>query len=77
MQQQLAARFGGLTAFTRAPADGLWEPERHELQRDKIIIFEVLAATLDKSWWKDYRAQLEREFAQESIQILAQAVEKL
>jgi NDP-sugar pyrophosphorylase family protein len=31
IRQQLAAQFGGVTAFTRAPAEGIWAPEAFEL----------------------------------------------
>ncbi|HEY3700181.1 MAG TPA: hypothetical protein VGK97_12655 [Spongiibacteraceae bacterium] len=77
MQTDLAAHFGGLTAFTRVPADGLWEADSKTFHYDKIIIVEVLAEALDRTWWRKYREKLEKEFLQETIQILAQEVQKL
>ena len=77
VKKELADRFGGLTAFTRAPAEGIWEPDPQTLHQEKIIIFEVLTETLDRPWWQQYRRKLEIEFSQDSIQILAQVVEKI
>ncbi len=55
----LADRFGGATAFTRAPADGLWK-QGSTMEKDRILIIEVMVSALDQAWWKDYRNKLER-----------------
>ncbi|WP_332719255.1 hypothetical protein [Pelagibacterium mangrovi] len=64
----LADRFGGATAFTRAPADGLWK-QGSTMEKDRILIIEVMVSDLDQAWWKDYRNKLEREFEQEEVLI--------
>src|SRR5688572_2667763 len=64
----LADRFGGATAFTREPAEGLWK-RAAEIERDRILIIEVLADEIDEVWWHDYRRKLEIEFEQEKILI--------
>jgi hypothetical protein len=46
VRSELIERFGGLTAFTRAPAEGLWE-ENGETARDDIVVFEVMTSELD------------------------------
>jgi hypothetical protein len=74
---ELVEQFGGLTAFTRAPAEGLWEKESGEVDRDSIVIFEVVAESLDRRWWQDYRHRLEQRFEQEAVLIRAQAAERL
>ena len=74
---ELAERFGGLTAFTRAPAEGLWKEDRATTVRDDIVIYEVLADRLERAWWRDYRAALETRFRQEQVIVRAQAVEML
>jgi hypothetical protein len=71
VREELAAAFGGLTAFTRAPAEGLWTTGG-ETARDDIVIFEVMAERLDESWWRAYRAELERRFRQDEIVVRAQ-----
>lgn len=77
LRRELVERFGGLTAFTRAPADGLWESESGALEHDQVVIFEVLAERLDRDWWTQLRARLERQFAQDEVLIRAAAAERL
>ena len=71
VRQQLADRFGGLTAYSRAPAQGLWKDEG-ETHHDDIVVFEVMAAQLDAGWWGEYRRNLEAKFRQREIIIRAQ-----
>jgi hypothetical protein len=47
------------------------------VDRDSIVIFEVMADELDRQWWKAFRAMLERLFDQEEILIRASAVDRL
>ena len=77
VRKALLDRFGGLTAFTRAPAEGLWEASPGEVDRDSIVIFEVIADPLDRAWWAAYRAHLQRLFEQDEIMIRASAAERL
>lgn len=57
----LADRFGGVAAFTRSPAEGLWK-DGNSIQKDQIIIIEVMLETVDDLWWRDYRSWLEAQF---------------
>ena len=76
VRRDLVERFGGLTAFTRSPAEGLWD-EGGGTAHDEIVIFEVMSDTLERGWWADYRARLEESFAQEVILIGAGEVRQL
>ena len=67
----LAERFGGSTAFSRSPAAGLWEDEGGDLQRDDVVLVEVLVDELDPAWWGDYRRTLEQRFRQDAILVRA------
>jgi hypothetical protein len=75
--RELTARFGGLTAYTRAPAEGRWRDGDDGTTRDEIIVYEVMTYPLDPGWWRDYRGELERRFAQDHIVIRAQSVTML
>ena len=66
---ELTDRFDGLTAFTRAPAEGLWEDDKGRVVRDDVIVVEVMSGAPDDSWWMAYKATLARRFAQETILI--------
>ena len=69
---ELTERFGGLTALTRAPAEGLWQDEETRTSRDEIVVYEVMAETLDVDWWQTYRQSLECRFRQERVVVRAQ-----
>ncbi len=76
VREELLRRFGGLTAFTRNPAEGLWEQDG-ERSHDDIVVFEVITDMLDRSWWGKYRAELEKLFEQDVIVVRAREVEQL
>lgn len=76
-RDELVARFGGLTAYARTPADGLWQEDDRHTVRDELIIYEVMTAALDKAWWGDYRRTLEQRFRQEQLVIRAQEIHML
>ena len=71
VRDTLTARFGGMTAYTRAPAEGLWREEGERTTRDDIVIYEVMTEALDDGWWRGWRAELEARFSQDRIVIRA------
>lgn len=71
LRSELADRFGGVTAYTRAPARGVWKGDTGETTRDDIVIFEVMTADLDEAWWKAFRQELEGRFRQDSLIVRA------
>jgi hypothetical protein len=73
----LSERFGGLTAYTRAPAEGLWRRHGKQTARDDIVIYEVMSRNLERGWWRKYRGALEDRFRQEQIVIRAQQCHEL
>lgn len=77
VRDELAEAFGGVTAFTRTPATGLWEDDDGEVRRDEVVLFEVMADQVDHGWWNNYRAVLERRFDQDEVLARATAVERL
>jgi hypothetical protein len=77
VRRELAERFGGVTTYLRAPAQGLWEDADGDLCRDEVVLFEVMADVLDAAWWRAYRAQLERRFAQDEVLVRATATRLL
>ena len=66
-RSELTKRFGGVTAFLRSPAVGAWQKPGGEVCRDDVYLYEVMADALDRGWWQDYRARLERQFGQDVI----------
>ena len=77
VRAELAETFGGVTAFQRSPAIGVWKDDRGEVSRDEVAVFEVMAKRLDRAWWARYRTTLERRFSQEKIVARATEFEEL
>lgn len=76
VREELTDRFGGLTAYSRAPAEGLWD-QGYEVEHEDIVVYEVMVADLDRVWWAGYKEGLEREFDQEELVVRAQQIERL
>lgn len=72
----MAARFGGLTAQTRAPVEGVWK-QSSRVKRDTLVIYEVTVTSLERRWWRAFRQRLEKAFRQQEIALLIYKVQKL
>jgi hypothetical protein len=77
VKDELARRFGGLTAYTQAPAEGLWSDDRGVQTRDDIIVYEVMTDIVDPQWWRAFRERLELQFEQREVLVRALSVTKL
>lgn len=77
VKNELVDRFGGITAYQRAPASGLWVEDEGRAVRDEILIYEVMTEDLDLPWWRQYRKQLEARFEQETLVIRASEIRLL
>jgi hypothetical protein len=73
VRSRLAEKFGGVTAFTRAPAEGTETRGGHQ-RSDELIVFEVMSESLDEAWWTDYRKSLDADFRQHRILIRASTI---
>jgi len=70
IKNELTTRFGGLTAYTRSPAEGRWLGRTHR-ETDDIVVFEVMCDEVDPAWWDSYRHRLEGIFGQQAIVVRA------
>ena len=71
---ELTEKFGGVTAYSRSPATGLWKRAEDEVERDQVTMVEVVVDEFDPRWWKQYRREIERRFGQEEIHARAIAL---
>jgi hypothetical protein len=71
VKKKLVDRFGGVTAYGRAPAEGVWSRGPRERQHDDLVIVEVMAPEIDEAWWAAFKEKLETELGQEEIVIRA------
>lgn len=74
---ELTQRFGGVTAYSRSPATGLWKRSEADVQRDQVIMIEVVVEAFDRDWWAQYRETLEQRFGQEEIHARALVIERI
>ncbi len=77
VRRELTEKFGGVTAFVRSPAMGLWADDKGVVRRDDLVSFEVMTDKLDREWWRDYREQLADRFRQIEIVMRGSSFERL
>jgi hypothetical protein len=51
IKNELAREHGGVTAYLQSPAEGLWQ-QAGDIDRDEVVIFEVMANEIDLSSWR-------------------------
>lgn len=74
---ELTRKFHGLTAYSRAPAEGVWKDNENEIAHDDIVIFEIMFEELNEEWWKQYKISLQEIFRQDEIIIRLQEMRLL
>lgn len=68
---ELVDAFEGVTAYLRSPAQGAWVAPDGRVERDDVVMVEVLTDAFDRAWWRAYAETLARRFRQEAIHIRA------
>jgi hypothetical protein len=76
IKQELTAKFGGMTFYRSAPAEGLWQ-ESDDVEKDLVVTAEIMAAELEQDWWAQYRKRLEQDLAQKEIVVRSFKIERL
>ena len=76
LARELTEKFGGVTSFTRTPAEGRWKDGR-KTERDDIAVIEVMTETIEHEWWSDFRRHLEQQFNQDEVIIRCQSIQRL
>ena len=74
---ELTRRFGVVTTYMRAPARGLWQNDEGRVDRDDIVIFEVMLEDLERDWWRQYRESLRTRFEQDALVVRFMPMETL
>lgn len=59
-----------------APAEGLWVNDG-DIDRDRIVVVEVMTEDLNQAWWATFRKELEDRLEQEEIIIRASEILRL
>lgn len=74
VREELVTRFGGVTAYLQSPAQGVWQSEGEQTSQDEVYLVEVMTDTLDYSWWRNYREEMEARFKQQQLMMRAHQV---
>jgi hypothetical protein len=77
VRDELTHSFGGVTAYLRAPAQGLWRDDAGAVEPDEIVIVEVMCDALDRAFWSQYREGLARELGQQELVVRALPMQSL
>ncbi|WP_322419448.1 hypothetical protein [Mesorhizobium huakuii] len=77
VQERLAEKFGGATAYMRSPANGLWHEGGGGSHHDDVVLFEVMAETLEATYWQTVKGKLAEEFRQNDIVVRATNITRL
>ena len=75
VRRELMERFGGVTAYSQAPATGLWQDGDGNAERDAVILVEVVVPAFDRCWWASYKDVLKRDFGQTDIHLRAMEID--
>ena len=73
----MTQRFGGVTAYVRAPAEGAWQDAEGKVLSDEVVVVEVMCDALDREFWSAYRQNLMRRFEQQEVVVRAMPFESL
>jgi hypothetical protein len=66
IKAELTDKFQGVTAFSQAPAEGIWKDE-YSIMKEQIILYEIMVANVDKKWWTLFTKRLEVTLKQQKI----------
>jgi hypothetical protein len=62
----LTDRFGGVTSYTGAPAEGRWKAGE-VTERDTVVMLEVMTDSIDGTWWRQLREQLQNDSGRRTL----------
>jgi hypothetical protein len=73
VKNELAQRFDGVTAYIRAPEEGVWK-QNQKLSSDDIVVLEVMTEKVDVAEWTARRQQYEKGFRQKKVIVRYMAI---
>lgn len=69
LQRKLTDKFGGLTIYSRNPAEGFWKEGKSQTVKEEMLVYEVMAVEADPDFWQKLKFTLVEQFDQEEIVI--------
>jgi len=68
--------FGGVTLYRNAPAEGVWNNDEGT-DHDELITAEVITEDVDRTWWQQFKREMEETFKQKEMMIRCIKFEQL
>jgi inorganic pyrophosphatase len=69
IKETLIKKFDGVSIYSNAPVNGRWADEQSNIEKDKLIVYEVMTDMIDLTYWESYKLVLEKQFKQDTIVI--------
>jgi hypothetical protein len=76
-RHELVEAFGGITAYLRTPAHGVWTAPDGARERDAVVMVEIVTERFDRAWWHRYASAVAARFQQDAIHVRAVSVDVL
>jgi inorganic pyrophosphatase len=73
VSKHLTEKFKGLTAYVQSPTEGYWKTG-HQVIKDQLMVYEVMATTIDVAYWQQYKKELQNKFKQQEIVVRSLAI---
>ena len=77
LHRKLTDKFGGLTVYDRNPANGFWKQGGGQTVKEKIIVYEVMAAKVDLDFWQKLKGSLLKKFEQNELLITSSKISRI
>jgi len=65
--------FKGLTAYVQSPTEGYWKTGLQVI-KNQLMVYEVMATTIDVAYWQQYKKELQNKFKQQEIVVRSLAI---
>lgn len=77
LRNLLVKKFGGVTLYHRTPVRGVWDGPQSGVDRDDMIIYEVMASCGEEVFWRGLKEDLKKAFRQQELLIRSTTVNVL
>jgi inorganic pyrophosphatase len=75
VRDELTVQFGGVTEYSRKPMKGFWKSDESKVEKDELLVFEVMCVKIDPEFWDKLKARLLKTFKQESLIVRCSKIE--
>jgi inorganic pyrophosphatase len=77
LHQKLVKKFGGLTVYSRSPAEGFWQADDKKVIKEDMLVHEVMASEVDELFWQKLKSSLMKKFEQQDVIITCSRISRI